>query len=314
MDDEGLAHLLRRVQDGVVARRQVRALGGTDADIARMLRRRELRTVHPGVYVDHTGPLTVDQRRWAAVLVHWPAALTLWSALPSPPASGPVHVAVDVRRTVRPVPGVRAHRSAGFDHRVRWNSSPPRVALDHAVLDVAARTADPHSCFRLVAEVCHSRQTTPRRLLDTLAGHSRVRGRAFLTAVLEDLDSGACSVLERAYLDLERRHGLPVVGRRQTRVVTGRRVTYRDVDHRDFGVVVELDGRAFHDSPTARDRDLERDLDTAVTSGLVTVRLGYGQVLGRGCATMTKVAALLAQGGWPGPFSPCPQCPPSPRS
>ena len=67
-----------------------------------MLRRGELFRVHPGVYVNHNGPLTWDQRAWAAVHAHWPAALARQSALPSPPEDGPIHVAIDRKRTVQP--------------------------------------------------------------------------------------------------------------------------------------------------------------------------------------------------------------------
>lgn len=49
---------LAAVQDGVVARRQILAAGGTDGDITRLLRRRELTQVYRGVYVNHTGRLT----------------------------------------------------------------------------------------------------------------------------------------------------------------------------------------------------------------------------------------------------------------
>jgi hypothetical protein len=55
----------------------------------------QLVRVHPGVYVNHNGPLTWEQRAWCAVLVHWPAALARESALPSPAEDGPIHVAVD---------------------------------------------------------------------------------------------------------------------------------------------------------------------------------------------------------------------------
>ncbi len=54
--------------------------------------------------------------------------------------------------------------------------------------------------------------------------------------------------------------------------------------------------RLHHDDPAARDRDLERDLDVAA-SGRTTVRLGWGQVLGRPCLTAAKVAAFLRQHG-----------------
>jgi hypothetical protein len=61
LDAPALASLLRG-QSGIVSRRQVLELGGSDADIAARLSRREWARVHPGVYVDHTGPLSWEQR------------------------------------------------------------------------------------------------------------------------------------------------------------------------------------------------------------------------------------------------------------
>ena len=67
------AELLAR-QDGVVSRQQLLSLGAARHDVERWLRRRDLTRVHPGVYVDHTGPLGWHQRAWAACLLHPPAA------------------------------------------------------------------------------------------------------------------------------------------------------------------------------------------------------------------------------------------------
>jgi len=309
LDREGLAHLLTWVQDGVVSRRQVLELGGTDADIARMIRRRELVTLHPGVYVDHTGKPSWNQRAWAAVLYYWPAALTRESALPTPSTSGPVHVAVAASRTVRRIGGVTAHRTAALDDRVQWIRSPPRLAYEHAAIDVAAAKGDLAAAFQVLADACRTRETTPAAIAAALRGRARVRGRAALLELLDDLETGACSVLERGYLDLERRHGLPTAGRRQVPTHASGGTAYRDVDHSDFGVLVELDGRAFHDNAAARDRDAARDLTSAVTSDVRTVRLTYGQVFREGCATIAQIATLLQRGGWPGPLLPCPECP-----
>ena len=66
MDVTALAAIVDH-QAGVLSRTQAFAHGATDNDIARMLRRREWAQVHPGVYVDHTGPLTRGQREWAAI-------------------------------------------------------------------------------------------------------------------------------------------------------------------------------------------------------------------------------------------------------
>ena len=59
---------LVRCQNGVVSRAQVLACGEREHDIRRRLRRREWSVVLPGVYVDHTGPLTWEQRASAGVL------------------------------------------------------------------------------------------------------------------------------------------------------------------------------------------------------------------------------------------------------
>jgi hypothetical protein len=56
------------MQRGVVSRRQLLAHGLKAGTVRRLLRRRELTLVHPGVYVDHTGQLTWLERARAAVL------------------------------------------------------------------------------------------------------------------------------------------------------------------------------------------------------------------------------------------------------
>ena len=97
------------VQDGVVSRRQLLAAGLTQARIDTLLRRRALVVVHPGTYLSHTGTPTPGQRAWAAVLYAGRSALHLEWAL-STTSSGPVDVAVDWTRRVRPQPGLRVHR------------------------------------------------------------------------------------------------------------------------------------------------------------------------------------------------------------
>jgi hypothetical protein len=74
------ARLLQE-QDGVISRAQALEAGLTRIQIARALRRRDWVAVHPGVCVDHTGPLSWQQRSWAAVLRCWAAALCGRSAM-----------------------------------------------------------------------------------------------------------------------------------------------------------------------------------------------------------------------------------------
>ena len=89
--------------------------------------------------------------------------------------------------------------------------------------------------------------------------------------------------------------------------VSQSRAVYRDVQYRSQGLVVELDGRLFHDNASARDRDLDRDLDAAV-DGLLSVRLGWGQVFARPCETAQRIGRLLGARGWSGTITLCSQC------
>lgn len=82
---------------------------------------------------------------------------------------------------------------------------------------------------------------------------------------------------------------------------------YRDVEYEAWGLVVELDGRLFHESAQARDLDLDRDLEAAVL-GAETLRISYGQVFDRGCITARKVAAVLGRRGWRSRAVKCPDC------
>lgn len=323
VDDRALAALLRR-QAGVVSRRQLRDLGCRPHDVERLVRRRALTRVHPGVFVEHTGPLSWEQRAWAAVLALWPAALCAESALRAEYLVDPdrgrtsrsvardegalLHVAVAGDRHLVAPTGVRVHRMTRLAERVLWNQLPPRLDVEDAALDVAADAPTDFAALEALAEVCRTRRTTASRLAATLAQRSRIARRGWLSAVLTDLAAGSTSVLEHGYLHrVERRHGLPRAAR-QVRATTTAGVVYRDAEY-PGGVVIELDGRLVHNTTPQRDADFERDLDAAV-DGHPTVRLSWGQVFDRPCSTAAKIAHLLRRRGWSGTPRPCaPTCP-----
>jgi hypothetical protein len=299
-------------QSGVVSRRQAHEAGLAAHDLARLLRRRDLTRLHPGVYVDHTGEPTFVQRAWGAVQLYWPAALSGDSALRA--AEGPgsrrdsrvVELVVDRHRHVSPPPSIRVTRSERFSDRVLWNVGPPRLRYEEAALDVAALAATELEAVGELSRAVQTRRTTAERMLWALRDRTRVPRRSWLAAVLRDVAQGTCSVLEREYLHrVERPHGLDV-GRRQVRDRLGAGSVYRDVLY-GCGLVVELDGRLFHDTAAQRDRDFDRDLETAAR-GLSTVRLSYGQVLDRPCWTASRIAALMHRLGRPGGLRRCPGC------
>lgn len=282
------------------------------------MRRRERVPVHPGVYVDHTGQPSWRQRAWAAVLACWPAALDGRSAIRATEGPGrrfcddaAIAVMVAHDRKVRAPEGVVVRRARAFADRVQWNLAPPRMRYDDAVIDLADRAAREIDAIAVLADACGGRRTTAHRLRASLEQFQRLARRELLVSILDDVAEGTCSVLEHGYVTrVERPHGLPR-GRRQAPGVMDGRAMFRDVRYEGkrppWVQYVELDGRLFHDSTAARDRDMERDLDAALERA-DTVRLGYGQVFSRACRTAAKLGRLFQIRGWDGESTPCPDC------
>ncbi|GAA1476882.1 hypothetical protein GCM10009623_13280 [Nocardioides aestuarii] len=302
---------LLRNQRGVVSRAQARACGLGDHDIRRILRRREWATVFPGIYLNHTGPTTWEQRAMAGVL-HGAteldhnlrpvgAALAGHAALRS--AIGPgwrsrgdgIEVAIEHGRSRERVRGYRFVRVTDLATRTDDVRTPPRLRLPEALADLAIGAGDELEVVQTVADACQSRMVSAHEVRQSVERRGRVRGRQALLAVLDDVAGGTCSALEHRFVTgVVRAHGLPMPQQQRVRTVVdeaGRR-EYRDCEWDDAGLVVELDGRQFHDNPRQRDRDLDRDLDDAA-GGRRAVRLGWGQATRRRCRTARRLATIL---------------------
>lgn len=251
------------------------------------------------------------------MLLHWPAAAHRQTALdlhgvrrdrrPRGP-DDPVWVMIDAaRRSPAPVPGVRVERVRGASSWLTSHRWPPRVTVELALLKVASQR-DLAGAVAVLADACQQGRTDVTKLLHALERLGTLKGRAALVDVLQDVAEGARSVLEHRYLrDVERAHGLPA-GRRQVRDARQGRAVVRDVTYEAEGLVVELDGRFGHRDSEDRWADLDRDLDAAVHA-LVTIRLGWSQVLSP-CRVVGALAAILGARGWAGTPRRCrPGCP-----
>lgn len=302
-------------QRGVVSRAQVLDAGLLPADLERALRRREWARVHPGVFVTHTGRLDWEQRAWAALLHAAPAVLDGVSALRAvegaargrrrPHEDDVIHVAVAADRAVRAPAGVVIRRRRHLDDRAGWSLTPPRLHYPHAVIEVATAEAEDLDAIGRLADATGAGRTTAHQLAVALRERPRSARRDWLSAVLDDIAAGSCSVLEHGYLaEVVRPHGLPV-GILQAPGTTRGRPCFRDVDLPELGLVIELDGRLHHSSVAQRDKDLDRDLEAAAEGGRRTVRLGWGQVHGRACRTAALLERLLRDSGWAGGSVPC---------
>jgi hypothetical protein len=297
-------------QDGVISRQQVLDAGERPRDIQRRVKRREWARIHPGVYVNHTGPPTWNQLAWAAVLFYWPAALEGASSLHAfkvrghePRDGAPISVCVDRTRTIRRRVGITVYQVARADSQCNMGLSPPRQSLEHALLSVASRKKRLDACIATVADAVQDGRTKVDRLRSALVERPKLRHRALLREVFNDVDDGVRSVLEYRYLKyVERAHGLPKGERQQPWVLGGRR-KYPDVEYEDQNVLVHLDGKVGHSDSLDKWADLDADL-SGLVGRVVSVRLGWGQVLDP-CRLAASIASLLQQRGWVGRLQPC---------
>ena len=160
-------------QTGVVAARQLAALGVSDSDLARWQRRRVVRRLSLGVYTDQVGELSPLQRARWATLRHSGSGLCDQSALEvARDGSGslltlPVHVAVPPGRNVTALPGVLLHRVSGIE-RLVVPVGLPRMRPEHAALRLASRALDTNAVVAALADAVTWRTTRPARLRDAL--------------------------------------------------------------------------------------------------------------------------------------------------
>ncbi|MFD4324937.1 hypothetical protein ACFWQC_09895 [Nocardioides sp. NPDC058538] len=305
-DDARLLRAQVLMQDGVASHAQLTAGGVTKTDIERGLRRKELRRVHPRVYVDHAGPTTWRQRAWAAVLYAEPAYLC-WTSVEEPRGrddGAPIHVAIDHRRRIRPQDGIIVHRMTGLEQRA-YGGTPPRLAVEDNALAMAHDATKEIDAIARLAEVASRTYVTASSLRAALSRYPSVRRRPLLAALIGDLEAGTHSVLEHGYLTkVERAHGLPV-GTRQALRSGPAGTQLRDVDYAAYQLVVELDGALGHDSWRDRARDADRALDDLASAGSTTARLRFHQVFDTPCQTATRIARILRRNGWAGVMKAC---------
>ncbi|NDL56682.1 type IV toxin-antitoxin system AbiEi family antitoxin domain-containing protein [Phytoactinopolyspora mesophila] len=303
---------LLSVQHGVISRRQAIAAGLSIRQIERRLVSGRWCRIHRGVYATFTGPLIYEALLWAAILragrdavaSHQTAAF-LDGVCDDP--GEVIHVTVPAGRHVRGrIDRVRvhyAHRLARTRHPTRL---PPRTRIEETVLDLIDDTCLAREVETWVSRACQRRRTTAERLAEALGMRPKIRWRPMLESMLVDVSEGAESPLELRHLRrVERAHGLPT-GRRQRRVAGGRTV-WIDVDHDEYMLRIELDGRLGH-VEEGRFRDRRRD-NLATVDGRATLRYGHADVFGDPCGVAAEQASVLAARGWDGTPHPCgPEC------
>lgn len=171
------------------------------------------------------------------------------------------------------------------------------------MLDLADASRSFDSAFFWLSAACSKRLVTPDRIRAAAACRKKLRWRPDIHVALDDIDRGVFSGLERRYLlNVERPHGLPAATR-QARMDRAGASAYLDNLYAEFGVAVELDGRAAHPIEE-RWHDIHRD-NYFASGGIITLRYSWSDVMERPCLVAAEIAAVLRQRGWTGTLRGC---------
>lgn len=286
---------LMATQHGVVSRQQAEGMGVPPSAVTRLVRSGVWHPLARGVFSDSPRP-DFTAVLWGGTLYGGPAscvsgvaALALSGLLEEP---DPPHLIVG-RAPSTPLWDVRRLDRTG-------RGLLPRTPIEQALLDAWPQLA-PAEFVIVVGRAATRRMTSPSRVLDAAGMRSRIPRRRELLELLADADEGARSPLEVDYLrKVERAHGLPA-GRRQSAIGTGHTA---DVEYLEWGVVVELDGRTYHEDVF---RDMSRD-NALLLTGRVTLRYGAMELRADPCGIARQVAAVLASRGWRGSHRRCARC------
>jgi hypothetical protein len=304
-----------QAQSAVVSCQQAREAGFTQAAIKWRLRTGEWRRLYRGSYATFTGDPSREAKLWAAVVWAGPGAVLshetaaeVHGLIDKP--IGPIHISVPAERRPgrRKIRGVVIHRARCLVPQWQPPWQLPRTTVEDTILDLVAKARTFDDAYGWISAAVGRRLTSAELLSRALAGRSRIRWRAWITAALQDAADGVHSPLERHYVHgVERAHGLPTA-RRQAKRRHGSGTRYLDNLYEEYGLCVELDGLAAH-PPEGRWRDTRRD-NANLLQDTRTLRYGWPDATANRCRTAAQIAAVLRRLGWKGTPRPCgPACP-----
>jgi Protein of unknown function (DUF559) len=293
--ERAIAELARR-QHGVVAHRQLIALGlGPDA-IQHRIAVGRLNRIHLGVYaVGHTAPSR--EGRWmaavlacgrGAALSHHSAA-ALWGIR----ESGRARVDVTVpARGRRPRRGIHLHCPRRIEPRdATARNGIPVTTPARTLFDLAAilSSTQLHRAFEAAERL---ELLNLAAIEDALARSRGRRGLRALKAVAEAYTPApdVRSEAECLLVDLCRRSGLPLPATNV--LVEGLLV---DAFWPRHGLIVEVDGYEFHHTRQAFERDRERDA-VLTLGGYRVIRVTCRRLLRKPAAVADTIRSLLAGG------------------
>jgi very-short-patch-repair endonuclease/predicted transcriptional regulator of viral defense system len=292
-------------QHGVVTRPRLVEAGVPPDVVDRRIKSGWLEAIHRGVY--RVGPVLAPlAREMAAVLACRDAAVSHVSVLPmsevareiaisagiSVRAADPIHVTTP--RLARARHGgivVHGARELRGDEVMIFEGIPVTTPA-RTLFDLAAMV-DGRRLEQLVASAMARGFTTRDALLSQAERHVRRPGSRRLRLLLEaDAEPALTrSEAEARFLALVRSGGLPTP--RTNVVVCGYKVDF--VWERE-GLIVEVDGRAFHSSDRMFESDRRRDRDLTA-AGFRVIRVTWRQLVHEPNVVLVQVTQALMRNG-----------------
>jgi hypothetical protein len=290
-------------QEGVLARRQLNALGFGSDRVRNAVAAGRWQHLSPTVVCTTTGELHRRQWMWFATLHAGGEALI--GGLSAAEVHGlrnwqrdPVTVLVDDEVILDPVPGLDIVRTRRPLREFRDPTSElPLARLEPAVLLHAGYTRSNRTAQGLLSACVQQRLTTPDRLLHWVDRMRPLRRARLFRATLAEIDGGSHSRAELDVARMCRRHGLPRPERQVRRRDATGRLRLTDCEWRlGHGrvVILEVDG-AFHMEVEHWEDDLARHRSLSA-QGRIVVRATAREVRDEG----QRVAADLIRLGVPG--------------
>jgi very-short-patch-repair endonuclease len=265
-------------QHGVVGREQMRAIEiGTEAIQVRIEAGR-LHPLHLGVYAVGHRALSREGELLAAVLAGGPgavlshlAAAELWELQLG---KGRLIDVVAATRDGRP--GIRFHRCALEPHEIAEHKGIRVTTAERTIIDLAAQLS-PARLEHVIRQAQYEHLTTAASLISCLSTYKGRRGMRSLQAALglsAETSGNTRSPLEKRFLRVIRRHGLPRP-KLNYRIKLETREVFADCAWPNRNLIVELDSRRAHHNDFSFESDRARDRELLVagwTSMRVTSR------------------------------------------
>jgi len=287
-------------QHGVVARRQLRELGATEAAIDHAVSTGRLHRVFHGVFGVGHRPLGSHARMFAAtlacgdgsVLSHRSAAwlLGIWERQPSP-----IEVVAPVQAG-RQIPGIHRRHTPLPPPSDRWTEHDiPCTGPSHTIIDLAGSEGE-WSLRRAIEQAAVLRMLDVAEIDAILDAGPRRCGSRRLRLILDNWRRYAPETRLRSPMEAKL---LPLLSRRDipppqcnAKLKVGNESFEVDFLWRAQRFVIETDGRRYHGNPEAQRRDHHRDRVLAAT-GYRVWRLTWDDLETRPEATMNELVRRL---------------------